>query len=220
MDMQSYIPYVIERNGRGERAMDIYSLLLKERIVFLGTEINDQVANTVVAQLLYLEHEDPERDIQLYIQSPGGSVTAGMAILDTMQLMRADVSTVALGLNASFGTVILAAGRKGKRYALPNATIHMHQPHGGVQGQASDMAIHAQEIVRQRTRINEFLAAATGQSLERIERDTDRDTFLDARAALDYGLIDGIMSAQALDERKPAVEAPPPVRNERQPAAA
>ncbi len=194
MNFRSIIPYVIETTGRGERAMDIYSLLLKERIVFLGTPINDQVANAIVAQLLFLDREDPDRDINMYINSPGGSIYAGMAILDTMQLIRAPISTVAIGLNASFGTVLLATGTKAKRYALPNATIHLHQPLGGMEGQASDIAIHAKEILRLRDNINEFLAKVTGQPLERIARDTDRDFFLDAKGAVDYGLVDEVLT--------------------------
>ncbi len=194
MDFRNVIPYVIENTGRGERAMDIYSLLLKNRIVFLGTAISDQVANAIVAQLLFLDREDPEHDIQMFINSPGGVIYAGMAIIDTMQLIRAPISTVAVGWTASFGTIVLASGTKGKRYALPNATIHMHQPLGGMEGQASDMAIQAREILRQRDKINELLVKATGQPLERIARDTDRDFFLDAQAAVEYGIVDEVFT--------------------------
>ncbi len=194
MEFQNVIPYVIETTGRGERAMDIYSLLLKERIVFLGTPINDQVANAIVAQLLFLDREDPERDINLYINSPGGVIYSGMAILDTMQLIRAPISTIAVGSTASFGTIVLAAGAKGKRYALPNATIHLHQPLGGMEGQATDIAIHAKEILRLRDKINEILVKATGQPWERIARDTERDFFLDAKGAVEYGIVDEMLT--------------------------
>ncbi|MDQ7029645.1 MAG: ATP-dependent Clp protease proteolytic subunit [Ardenticatenia bacterium] len=188
------IPMVIETTGRGERAYDIYSLLLKERIVFLGTPITDQVANLVIAQLLYLNRENPEREIQLYINSPGGSVYAGLAIYDTLQLLDAPVSTIAVGLTASMGTVLLASGTKGRRYALPNATIHMHQPLGGAQGQAAEIEIQAREILRLRARLNHILAHTTGQPLERIERDTDRDFYLDAQAAKAYGIVDEVLT--------------------------
>jgi len=194
MAFQNVIPYVIETTGRGERAMDIYSLLLKERIVFLGTPINDQVANAIVAQLLFLDREDPERDINLYINSPGGVIYSGMAILDTMQLIRAPISTIAVGSTASFGTIVLAAGTQGKRYALPNATIHLHQPLGGMEGQATDIAIHAKEILRLRDKINEILVKATGQPWERIARDTERDFFLDAKGAVEYGIVDEVLT--------------------------
>jgi ATP-dependent Clp protease, protease subunit len=194
MDFSSIIPYVIETTGRGERAMDIYSLLLKERIIFLGTPINDQVANAIVAQLLFLDREDPERDIQMFINSPGGVIYSGFAILDTMQLVRAPISTVAVGSTASFGTIILASGTKGKRYTLPNATIHLHQPLGGAEGQASDIAIHAKEILRLREKINTILVAVTGQTMERISLDTERDFFLDAKGAVDYGIVDEVLS--------------------------
>lgn len=189
----SLIPMVIETTGRGERAFDIYSLLLKERIVILGTPINDQVANLIVAQLLYLAREDPTKPIRLYINSPGGQVYAGMAIYDTMQQIEAPVSTVAVGFTASFGTVLLAAGMKGMRYALPNATIHMHQPLGGAQGQASDIAIQAKEILRLRAVLNDILSHHTGQPVERIERDTDRDIFMSAEDAKTYGLVDEVL---------------------------
>ena len=194
MDFRNVIPYVIETTGRGERAMDIYSLLLKERIIFLGTPINDQVANAIIAQLLFLDREDPERDIQMFINSPGGVIYSGMAILDTMQLVRAPISTVAVGSTASFGTIVLASGTKGKRYTLPNATIHLHQPLGGAEGQATDIAIHAKEILRLRDKINNILVKATGQPMERIAQDTERDFFLDAKGAVEYGIVDEILS--------------------------
>jgi ATP-dependent Clp protease protease subunit len=184
---------VIETSGRGERAFDIYSLLLKERIVFLGTGINDQVANVIVAQLLFLDREDPEKDIQLYINSPGGQVYSGMAIYDTMQLVRAPISTIAVGVTASFGTLLLTAGAKGKRYALPHATIHMHQPLGGAQGQATEIEIQAREILRLREDLNAILARHTGQPIERIQEDTERDRYMSAQQAKDYGLIDEVL---------------------------
>ncbi|MEN6479734.1 MAG: ATP-dependent Clp endopeptidase proteolytic subunit ClpP [Anaerolineales bacterium] len=187
------VPMVIEQDGRGERAFDIYSLLLKERIIFLGTAIDDNVANLVVAQLLYLDREDPEREIMLYIQSPGGVIYAGLAIYDTMQMVRAPVSTIAIGSTASMGTILLAAGAKGRRFALPNATIHIHQPLGGAQGQASDIQIQADEILRLRKKVNQILSLHTGQSIERIEHDTDRDFFMDADDAVKYGLIDEVI---------------------------
>jgi ATP-dependent Clp protease protease subunit len=189
----SLIPMVIESTGRGERAYDIFSLLLKERIVFLGTPINDQVANLIVAQLLFLSREDPEREIQMYINSPGGQIHAGMAIYDTMQMIPAPVHTFSVGFTASMGTVLLTAGEAGNRFALPNATIHMHQPLGGAQGQATDIEIHAKEILRLRDRLNDILVKHTGQSREQIERDTERDFFMDAHAAADYGLVDHVL---------------------------
>ena len=189
----SLVPMVIESNGRGERAYDIYSLLLKERIIMLGTPINDQIANLIVAQLLYLAREDPTKPIRLYINSPGGQVYSGMAIYDTMQQIECPVSTVAVGFTASFGTVLLTAGTKGMRYALPNATIHMHQPLGGAQGQASDIAIQANEILRLRKSLNEILSYHTGQGIERIEQDTDRDIFMSAADAAEYGLVDEVL---------------------------
>lgn len=192
-DFKSVIPMVIESSGRGERAYDIYSLLLKERIVFLGTPIDDQVANLIVAQLLYLNHEDPEREIQMYINSPGGQIYAGLAIYDTMQMISNPISTVAVGVTASFGTVLLTAGTKGRRYALPHATIHMHQPLGGAQGQAVDIEIQARQILRLKSLLNEILSTHTGQPLEVIERDTDRDFYLDARGAVDYGIVDQVL---------------------------
>ncbi len=194
-DVKSVIPMVIETTGRGERAYDIYSLLLKERIIFVGTPIDDQVANLIVAQLLFLSREDPEKGIQMYINSPGGQVYSGLAIYDTMQMIPNKISTVAVGFTASFGTVLLAAGAKGQRYALPHATIHMHQPAGGAQGQASDIEIHAREILRLKARLNEILAERTGQPLETIEHDTERDFFLHAQQAVDYGLVDQVLVA-------------------------
>ncbi len=190
---KSVIPMVIETSARGERAYDIFSLLLKERIVFLGTPIDDQISNLIVAQLLFLAKEDPEKDIQMYINSPGGIIYAGMAIYDTMQMIPNRISTVAVGVTASFGTVLLAAGTKGQRYALPHATIHMHQPLGGAQGQASDIEIQAREILRLKARLNKILASSTNQSLEVIERDTERDFYLDAYQAVEYGLVDKVL---------------------------
>ena len=187
------VPMVIESSGRGERAYDIYSLLLKERIIFLGTPIDDQVSNLIVAQLLFLSREDPDKDIQLYIHSPGGQIYAGLAIYDTMQMIPNKISTVAVGVTASFGTVLLAAGTKGHRYALPHATIHMHQPLGGAQGQASDIEIQAKEILRLKARLNEIMAKSTGQTIEVIEKDTERDFYMDAKQAVDYGLVDKVL---------------------------
>ena len=194
MEISNIVPFVIETSPRGERAYDIYSLLLRERIIFLGTPINDQVANVVVAQLLYLEREDPDKDINLYVHCPGGLISAGLAIYDTMQLIRPSISTICVGLAASMGTVLLAAGTKGKRYALPNSTVHLHQPLGGAQGQAADIAIAAQEILRIQARINDILAKHTGQPLERIKHDTDRDFYLSAEQAVEYGLVDEILT--------------------------
>jgi ATP-dependent Clp protease protease subunit len=192
-DFKNVIPMVIESSGRGERAYDIYSLLLKERIIFLGTPIDDQVANVIVAQLLFLNHEDPEREIRMYINSPGGIIYAGMAIYDTMRIVTNPISTTAVGVTASFGTVLLAAGTKGRRYALPHTTIHMHQPLGGAQGQATDIAIAAKQIMYQKGILNDILASHTGQPLEIIERDTDRDFYLDAKGAVEYGLVDQVL---------------------------
>ena len=192
-DFKSVIPMVIESSGRGERAYDIYSLLLKERIIFLGTPIDDQVANLIVAQLLFLNHEDPEREINMYINSPGGVIYAGLAIYDTMQMISNPISTVAVGVTASFGTVLLAAGTKGRRYALPNATIHMHQPLGGAQGQATDIEIQAKQILRLKALLLGILAKHTGQPLEVVERDSDRDYYLEAKGAVDYGLVDQVL---------------------------
>ena len=197
---QSLIPMVIETTGHGERAYDIYSLLLKNRIVFLGTPITDQVANVIVAQLLFLSSEDPETPIQMYINSPGGQVYAGMAIYDTMQMIPNSVSTLAVGMTASFGTVLLTAGTKGDRYALPNATIHMHQPVGGVQGQASDIEIQAKEILRLKDQLNDILAKHTGQSMKTIETDTNRDFYMDAYTAVDYGLVDRVTEVPELKQ--------------------
>jgi ATP-dependent Clp protease protease subunit len=185
---------VIESSGRGERAYDIYSLLLKERIIFLGTPIDDQVANLMVAQLLFLNHEDPEREIQMYINSPGGVIYAGLAIYDTMQMISNPISTVAVGVTASFGTVLLTAGTKGRRFALPNATIHMHQPLGGAQGQATDIEIQAKQIMRLKVLLNGIMAKHTGQTLEILERDLDRDYYLDAKGAVEYGLVDQVLA--------------------------
>ncbi len=192
----SLVPMVVESTGRGERAYDIYSLLLKERIVFVGMPVNDQVANLVVAQLLFLNREDPEKEIQMFINSPGGQIYAGLGIYDTMQQISAPISTVAVGFTASFGTVLLTAGTKGRRYALPNATIHMHQPLGGTQGQATEIEIQAKEILRLRERLNTILSHHTGQSVEKIADDTERDIFLSAQQAVEYGLIDGVLEPQ------------------------
>ncbi|HZV55257.1 MAG TPA: ATP-dependent Clp endopeptidase proteolytic subunit ClpP [Rhodocyclaceae bacterium] len=188
------IPMVIETSGRGERAYDIYSRLLKERVVFLVGPVNDMTANLVVAQMLFLESENPDKDIHLYINSPGGSVTAGMAIYDTMQFIKPDVSTLCIGQAASMGAFLLAAGEKGKRYCLPNSRVMIHQPMGGFQGQASDIEIHAKEILFLKQRLNDMLARHTGQPIERIERDTDRDNFLSAEAAAEYGLVDKVLN--------------------------
>ncbi len=193
---QSLIPMVIETSGRGERAFDIYSLLLRNRLVFLGTPINDQVANLTVAQLLYLNQEDREAPISMYINCPGGQVYAGLAIYDTMQTLSNPISTVAVGMTASFGTVLLTAGTPGQRYALPNATIHLHQPHGGAEGQATDIEIQAREVLRLRSNLNTILAKHTGQTLEVIERDTDRDFWMDANSAVEYGIVDKVLEAQ------------------------
>ncbi|MBI2860930.1 MAG: ATP-dependent Clp endopeptidase proteolytic subunit ClpP [Chloroflexi bacterium] len=187
------IPMVIETGARGERAFDIYSLLLRERIVILGTPINDQVANVIVAQLLYLEREDPDKDISLYINCPGGIIASGLAIYDTMQLIKPDVSTICIGMAASMGTVLLAAGSKGKRYSLPNSTIHMHQAVGGAQGQAADIEIAAREIMRLQDILRNILARHTGQPLEKIAHDTDRDFYLNPEQAVEYGLVDEIL---------------------------
>jgi ATP-dependent Clp protease protease subunit len=195
-DFKSVVPMVIETSSRGERAYDIYSLLLKERIIFLGTPIDDQVANVIVAQLLFLNREDPEKEIYMYINSPGGVIYSGLAIYDTMQMISNPISTWAIGVTASFGTVLLASGTKGKRYALPHATIHIHQPLGGAQGQASDIEIQAREILRLRERLNQIMAANTGQSMEVIERDTERDFYLDAEAAVKYGIVDQVLKTQ------------------------
>ncbi len=189
---QNLIPMVIETGARGERAYDIYSLLLKERIIFLGTPINAAVANTIVAQLLYLAADDPERDINMYINSPGGSVYDGMAIYDTMQIVSCDVSTIAVGLCASFGTVLLTAGTRGKRYALPNSSIMMHQPWSGMQGQASDIEIHARETLRIQDRLRQIIADHSGQPYEQVARDSDRDFWMTSEQAVEYGLVDHV----------------------------
>ncbi len=192
----NFIPFVVEQTGRGERAYDIYSRLLKDRIVFLGSPVVDEVANLITAQLLFLESEDPERDIYFYINSPGGSVTAGLAIYDTIQYIRPQVSTVCLGQAASMGAVLLAAGEKGKRYALPHSRIMIHQPLGGFQGTAADVDIQAREILRMREELGAILVKHTGQSLKRIERDTDRDLFMTGRQALEYGLVDEVITSR------------------------
>jgi ATP-dependent Clp protease protease subunit len=195
IDPLSLVPMVIETSGRGERAYDIFSLLLKNRIVFLGTPINDQIANLTVAQLLFLNQEDRDAPISMYINSPGGQVYAGLAIYDTMQMITNPISTVAVGVTASFGTVLLTAGTKGQRYALPHATIHIHQPLGGVQGQATDIEIEAREILRLKTRLSQILSFHTGQSVETIEKDTDRNFYMDAQGAVDYGLVDKVLES-------------------------
>ena len=193
---QNMIPMVIETGPRGERAFDIYSLLLKERIIFLGTPINDHIANVIIAQLLFLEREDPEKDISLYINSPGGVISSGLAIYDTMQLIRPEVSTICVGMTASMATVLLTGGIKGKRYALPNSTVHMHQPMGGASGQASDIEIAAREIIRLQDKIRLILSGNTGQDYEKIARDTDRDYYLTAPQAMDYGIVDEVIGTQ------------------------
>ena len=195
----SIIPMVIETSPRGERAFDIYSLLLKERIVFLGTPIMDQVANVIIAQLLFLEREDPDRDISLYINSPGGVISAGLAIYDTMQLVRPAVSTICVGMAASMATVLLSGGEPKKRYALPNATVHMHQPMGGAQGQAADIEIAAREIIRMQDKIRVILSKHTGQTYEKVARDTDRDYYLAADQALDYGIVDEVLGGDEVE---------------------
>jgi ATP-dependent Clp protease protease subunit len=192
---QVLIPYVIEQTGRGERGMDIYSRLLKDRIVFIGTPIDDHVANVVIAQLLFLQMEDPAKDVNVYVNSPGGSVSAGLAIYDTMQFLKCDVVTYCIGMAASMGAVLLTAGTKKKRFALPNSRIMIHQPWGGVQGQASDISIQAKEILRMRDKINEILSTHTGQPLERIQKDTDRDFYMSADDARSYGLVDEVVKA-------------------------
>ena len=195
------IPYVIEQTSRGERSYDIYSRLLKDRIIFLGEEVNDTSANIIVAELLFLESEDPNKDIHLYINSPGGSVSAGLAIFDTMQYIKPPVCTICVGLAASMGAFLLAAGEKGKRYALPNAEIMIHQPLGGARGQAEDVKIQAEWLVRTREKLNRILSQTTGQSIERIERDTDRDNFMSADEAKEYGLIDHVIRERSEGHR-------------------
>lgn len=189
----SYIPMVVEQSNRGERSYDIYSRLLKDRIIFLGSQVNDVVANSIIAQMLFLDAEDPTKDISLYINSPGGSITAGMAIYDTMQFIKSDVSTICVGLAASMGAFLLNAGAPGKRYALPNSEIMIHQPLGGAEGQASDIEIRARRILKMRDKLNGILAERTGQPIEKIERDTDRDNFMSAVEAKEYGLIDKVI---------------------------
>ncbi|AMP14460.1 MULTISPECIES: ATP-dependent Clp endopeptidase proteolytic subunit ClpP [Collimonas] len=196
-DMLGMVPIVIEQSGRGERSYDIYSRLLRERVIFLVGPVNDQTANLIVAQLLFLESENPDKDISLYINSPGGSVSAGMAIFDTMQFIKPDVSTLCTGMAASMGAFLLAAGAKGKRFSLPNSRIMIHQPLGGAQGQASDIEIQAREILYLRERLNGILADKTGRSVEQISKDTDRDNFMSADAAVEYGLIDKVLATRA-----------------------
>ena len=196
----SYIPYVVEKTGRGERSYDIYSRLLKDRIIMLSGEVNDAVASSIVAQLLFLEAEDPEKDIYFYINSPGGVVTSGMAIYDTMNYIRPDVSTICIGQAASMGAFLLSSGAKGKRYALEHARIMIHQPLGGAQGQATDIAIQAEEILRMKKELNEILAHNTGQDVERVEKDTDRDNFMSAKEAQEYGLIDEVLTKNTTKE--------------------
>lgn len=191
--MTTLVPYVIESNGREERAMDIYSRLLRDRIIFLGTQVNDTVANALVAQMLFLQFDDPEQDIHLYINSPGGSVTAGMAIYDTMQYIKCDVATYCMGMAASMGAMLLTAGTKGKRHALPNARIMIHQPLAGYQGTAMDLDIHAKEVIKTKRKLNELLMHHTGRTYEEIEKDTDRDNYMDPSTALEYGLIDRVL---------------------------
>ncbi len=195
----NYVPYVIEQTGRGERTYDIYSRLLKDRIIFLGSEVNDAVADVIAAQLLFLESEDPEQDIHLYVNSPGGSVTAGLAIYDTMQYVTPDVSTMCVGQAASMGAVLLTAGAAGKRFALPHSRIMLHQPLGGVQGQATDIDIHAREVLRIREELNNILTKHTGQTMKKIEKDTDRDMFMTSKQALAYGVIDEVISSRKKD---------------------
>ncbi|TVY11245.1 ATP-dependent Clp endopeptidase proteolytic subunit ClpP [Paenibacillus cremeus] len=195
--MSVYVPYVVEQTGRGERSYDIYSRLLKDRIVFLGSAIDDQVANSIIAQLLFLTAEDPEKEISLYINSPGGSTSAGFAIYDTMQFIKPPVHTICMGMAASFAAILLLAGEKGKRFALPSSEIMIHQPHGGAQGQASDIAISAKRIIQIREKINQLTAERTGQSLMKIEKDMDRDYFMSAQEALEYGIIDQVITTSS-----------------------
>ena len=196
-ERMAVIPMVVEQNSRGERAYDIYSRLLKERIIFLTGQVEDNMANLIVAQMLFLEAEDPEKDIYLYINSPGGVITAGMSIYDTMQFIKPDVSTICLGQACSMGAFLLTAGTKGKRYCLPNARVMIHQPLGGFQGQASDIQIHAQEVLKIKNRMNELMAYHTGQKIEVIEKDTDRDNFMSGEQAVEYGLVDAIFNKRA-----------------------
>jgi ATP-dependent Clp protease, protease subunit len=199
---QALVPIVVEQTGRGERAYDIYSRLLKDRIIFIGTGINDEISNLIVAQLLFLQAEDAEKDISMYINSPGGSVTAGMAIYDTIQYLKCEVATYCVGQAASIGAVLLACGSPGKRYALSNARIMIHQPWGGVQGQAADISIQATEILRLRDRINEILAEHTGKDVKAIAKDTDRDFFMSAKEAKDYGIVDEVLAARKADRKR------------------
>lgn len=198
MNILNFVPIVVEQSNRGERAYDIWSRLLKDRIIFLGGPIDDTVANLIIAQLLFLESEDPDKDVQMYINSPGGSVTAGLAIYDTMQYIRPDVATICIGSAASMGALLLCAGAKGKRYSLPYSRIMVHQPWGGAQGQATDVEIHAREILRLRELLNEIMAANTGQALTKIQQDTERDYFMSSAQAKDYGIIDLIMSRKEI----------------------
>lgn len=197
-----YVPMVVEQSGKGERAFDIYSRLLKDRIIFLGSAINDEVSNIIVAQLLHLEAENPDKDIYMYINSPGGSVTAGMAIFDTMQYIKPNVSTICIGQAASMGAFLLAAGEKGKRFALPNSRVMIHQPLGGVQGQASDIEIHTKEILKLRDKLNRILSERTGNTLEKIEKDSDRNFFMDAEESKDYGIIDDVIEKREVKGEK------------------
>ena len=201
MDPMNVIPMVIESGTRGERAFDIYSLLLRERIIFLGTPINDQIANLIIAQLLFLDREDPDKDINIYINSPGGVISAGLAIYDTMQLIRPEVSTICVGMTASMATVLLCSGAKGKRFALPNSTIHIHQAMGGAQGQATDMAIQAREIMRLQELIRDIFVKQTGQPMDKIVHDMDRDYFMTAQQAKEYGMIDEILVKATKDAK-------------------
>lgn len=203
IDPMNIMPTVIETTARGERYSDIYSLLLRERIIFLGTPINDQIANLIIAQLLFLDREDPDKDINLYIHSPGGIISAGLAIYDTMQLIRPEISTIVVGMAASMATVLLCAGAKGKRFALPNATVHMHQAVGGAQGQASDIAIAAKEIMRLQDIIRDIISKHTGQPMDKITHDTDRDFYLNPKQAVEYGLIDEILVKPPKETGKP-----------------
>ena len=200
---QVLVPMVVEQTGRGERAYDIYSRLLKERIIFIGTPINDDVSNLIIAQLLFLQSEDPDKDVNIYVNSPGGSVTAGLAIYDTMQFLKCDIATYCVGQAASMGAVLLAAGAPGKRFALPNARIMIHQPWGGAQGQASDVQIQAQEILRIRDRLNEILAKHSGKSVDVIAKDSDRDNFMSAEEARKYGLVDEVVAERAEPAKTP-----------------
>ncbi len=211
-DPRNVIPMVIESSGRGERAYDIYSLLLKNRIIFLGEPINNHVANVVIAQMLFLDNENPDKEIRLYINSPGGIITAGLAIYDTMQIVTAPVSTICVGLAASMGTVLLAAGTKGRRYALANSTVHIHQPLGGAEGQAVDIEIEARRIMRERERLNGILAKHTGQPLDRIVQDTDRNYYMDPPNAVEYGVIDEVLTNPSKFEEKQAKTESPYVK--------